>query len=282
MITKTNVGLYQYGTMRLHSTADVMYTPESVGELIEILNKLKSQGKTYHLLSAGSNIVFGERVTTPIINLMSLNNNIGQNNDGTTTVGASVRIQKLINTNKANGVGGIEYLYSLPASVGGCVYMNAGRGRSANMNIADYIVSVEYLDLDDMQNKTLDGNDKFSYRHSPFQDMHAIILGVTFKFKEQSPEVTETKIIERIEYAKKTQPGNLPSCGSVFNRSNKWLMLMMRGKRVGGAMFSKKINSWISNVDNATASDVISLIKKAQRLHKWFGQECRLEIKILK
>lgn len=59
-------------------------------------------------------------------------------------VGCSVRIQTLIRDLQKHSLGGIEYLFSVPTSVGGAVYMNAGRGKSEGLTISDYLVEVEY------------------------------------------------------------------------------------------------------------------------------------------
>ena len=71
-----NVDLYKYNTMRLHSNCKTMYVPHDVADLIEILKSLKKLGKQFHILSAGSNIIFAEHVVTPIINLMELDSTI--------------------------------------------------------------------------------------------------------------------------------------------------------------------------------------------------------------
>lgn len=278
MKKEKNIDLFKYSTMRTHSIGAAMYIPESTDELIELMSDLHGE---YYFLGGGSNVVFASRVKKPIVNLMELNNELALNDDGTVTTGCSVRIQKLINFGKEHALGGFEYLYSLPASVGGIVYMNAGRGRMHHQQISDWLESVEYLDLNDMQVKTMHvDKSQWTYRCSPFHQMKAIILSATFRMKKSSVEEVSAKIQERKETVKKSQEGCKPSCGSVFNMNNKYIMRFLRGKRIGGACYSKKTNNWISNDQNGTAEDVVSLIHKAQRLHRLFFQKCNLEIKI--
>ena len=226
-------------------------------------------------------MVFASYVEKPIVNMLSLDNEIALNYDGTVTAGCSVRIQKLINFGKEHALGGFEYLYSLPASVGGIVYMNAGRGRMHHQQISDWLESVEYLDLTDMQVKTMRvDKSQWTYRCSPFHKMNAVILSATFRMRESTIEEVKSRIEERKNVVKRSQEGNKPSCGSVFNKNNKYIMRLLRGKRIGGACYSKKTNNWISNDQNGTADDVIALIHKAQKLHRFFLQKCSLEIKI--
>ena len=274
------IDLLKFSTMRTHSIGACMYTPENKEELIQAINECK--GDCY-FLGGGSNIVFADSVEKPIINLMELNDTLTLNEDGTVTAGCSVRIQKLINFGKDNAMGGFEYLYSLPASVGGIVYMNAGRGRVHHQQISDWLQTVEYLDLNDIQVKTMSiDKSQWTYRHSPFQEMKAVILSATFKMQKSSVEEVATRIQERKDIVKANQEANKPSCGSVFNKENKYLMRLLRGKRIGGARFSKKTNNWICNDQNGTASDVIALMEWAQKWHKRLGLECVPEIRIFK
>lgn len=279
MRIEKEIDLYKYSTMRTHSVGSV-YTPENVEELLCIVRKFYSN---CYFLGGGSNVVFSSRVEKPIVNLMELNNEIRYNSDGTVTAGCSVRIQKLINFGKEHSLGGFEYLYSLPASVGGIVYMNAGRGKIHHQQISDWLDSIEYFDLTDYQIKTMYiDKELWTYRKSPFQQMKAVILSASFRMKESSKEEVEAEIKKRKDMVKTNQEADKPSCGSVFNRNNKYLMAFLRGIRIGGACYSKKINNWISNDKNGAADDVIALIHMAQKLHRLFFQKCNLEIRIFK
>lgn len=274
------VDLFKYSSMRTHSIASVMYTPRSVEELKEAISMC---GKVCHFLGGGSNVVFASRVETPIINLMNLDNTLKIIGNNCVIAGCSVRIQKLINFGKDMALGGFEYLFSLPASIGGIVFMNAGRGRVYKQQISDWLKTITYLDINDMQLKTMQvEKTEWTYRHSPFQEMNAVILSATFELQRLSTEEVAARIQERKDIVKANQEGNKPSCGSVFNRENKYLMRLLRGKRVGGAHFSKKTNNWISNDLGGTAEDVIALIEYAKKWHKCFGLECVLEVRIFK
>ena len=274
-----NVDLFKDNTMRLHCLVDVVLYPRNIDELKECI----SNNPNALFLAAGSNVLLPKHLLRPIINLMQLDNIIGIIADGRVRAGCSVRIQKLIRFLQNSGLGGIEYLYSVPASVGGLVYMNGGRGREHNMAISDFLDSVEYLDLDDMTvKKYVAKRDDFSYRHSLFQEMNAIIIAAYFRFKEQDAEVTESLIKDRLAYSKRYLSADKPSCGTAFCKGNRYLFRLLRGMRVGGAMFSKKTSNWISNVDNATYEDICKLIERTQKIHKLFFCECKPEIKIIK
>lgn len=265
--------------MRLHSVAKLLFWPESRNELMELLLRYPNA----LIIAAGSNVILPPQIERPVISLLSVDEGIELLDNRCVRVGCSVRVQKLIRFLQKNEFGGIEYLYSVPASIGGLVYMNGGRGKEWNMSISDYLNSVDYLDLDDKKIHTYEiKKTDFTYRHSPFQNMNVIILSALFNFKNQEPEVTEHLIKERLEYSKKYLSANKPSCGTAFCKGNRYIFRLLRGMRVGGAMFSKKTSNWISNVDNATYDDVCKLIKRAQTIHKLCFSSCQPEIKIIK
>lgn len=276
---KNNIDLYNQNTMRLHCVAETVYYPESVDELKSIISELGN--KDFYLLAAGSNVILPESISRPVVSLMKLDDRI-EFVDGIVRVGCSVRVQKLIRFLQQHHQGGIEYLFSVPASIGGLVYMNGGRGRKYNKAISDYLIKVDFLDLDDRKIHTYIYNKSdFSYRHSPFQDKNVILITCYFRFEEQDKETTEQLINERLEHSKNYLSADKPSCGSVFCKGNRVLFRLMRGMKVGGAQFSKKTPNWISNVDHASYQDICKLIRRAEWLHRVFLTHSKLELKII-
>ncbi len=282
MKTIENCDLFQYNTMRLHSVADCVYFPETREEFKTLVDDFIRQDKPFYIFSGGSNIIFAEHVTTPLINLLEIEKGIEYLENGLVKVGCSVRVQSLIRDLQKHGLGGIEYLFSVPSSLGGAVYMNAGRGKSEGLAISDYLVEVEYYSPTEGKFMTYKKKaEDFSHRHSPFQDMDAIVVSATFQFKKQDADVTDARIKERLEHSKKYLSADKPSSGSVFCEGNRIVYRLLMGKRVGGAMYSKKTPDWISNMGNATASDVMALIEKGKSLHKLFLSRCKAEIRYI-
>lgn len=276
MLIENKYNLLRHNTMRLNSVAKEFYQPETISEFCELCNRLKDK----YILSGGSNVLLPPEVETPVISMMNLNNELSMRN-GEIYVGCSVRIQKLINFCKENEVGGIEYLYSVPSSVGGAVVMNAGRGRKYKKSISDFITKVQCFDGEKVI-ELLPAECQFSYRTSVFQKRDWIVLGATFKFPHQCSEETARKIQERLEYSKEFLSADKPSCGSVFNKVSPIGIRLLKGVRVGGAAYSKKTPNWISNVDNASYSDVLKLIRYGKIISRLFFVAAHLEIKIWK
>lgn len=267
--------------MRLHSIAEKVYFPENREELLTLVQNFQFEGQGFHVLSAGSNVILAKYITTPIICLMELDKTIVIRENEIVECGCSVRIQTLIRTLQSYGLGGIEYLFSVPTSVGGAVFMNAGRGKIYKKSISDYLERVEYLDLTTIEYKEIViDKSKFSHRHSIFQNFPCIITKVYLKFVIQNPSETERLIKERLEHSKRKLDAGKPSCGSVFCIGNSVLFRLLKGMRYNGAKFSSKTSNWISNYNNkATASDIHKLVKRAILLHKLFLSKYKLEIR---
>lgn len=276
----TNHDLYHQNSMRLHSIASEYYEPESVTELKDLIARFKESGQEYYILGGGSNILMPKKISRPVIGIQSLNNEFNIS-DGIVKAGASIKIQRFIRDLQKSEMGGIEYLFSLPCQLGGAIYMNAGRGGISGKSISDYIISVDVLNPETLQVETISvTNCCFAHRKSIFQSSNNIILGASFRFDRKTSDSVENDIKERLDYSKKKLDAGRPSCGSVFNKSNGFIMKFLRklGVRKGGAIYSKKTSNWISNVNNATYDDVVYLINVGIKLHKLFFQKYNVEI----
>jgi len=266
-------------TMRLHCIADEVYVPESAEELCRLVQDFPDD---FLILAGGSNLILPPILHRPIVLLNALPADIQI--DGTCVrATASVRIQPLIRKMQKSGLGGIEYLFSVPCTVGGAVFMNAGRGEIYNQSISDYIVSVECFDIETMKLVTITKEEcRFSYRHSIFAGGRYVILSALFEMDRLGEEAVETRIQARLDHAKNCLDANKPSAGSVFKICNERIMHLLMGARIGGACWSKKTANWISNDKNASYKDVTRLIKLSQMIHKLFHKSCVKEVIVVK
>lgn len=271
--------LVNHNNIRLNSIAKEFFIPENYDDLTALLKLLNGRKNHFYILSAGSNVLLKPLIKTPVVYLMQLDNTLHYDKKTNTVVsGCSVKIQTLINFLADNNLGGIEYLYSLPALVGGCVCMNAGRGRNYHLSISDHIISVEYFEDGILKTITKD-QCEFGYRKSIFQDSVKIITKVLFQFPFQQKDITRKKIKERLEYVKVYQEPKRPSLGSVFSSFDGRIMTRVKGLRIGNAAYSKKTINWISNLGNARYSQVILLINIVKVISFFINTKAKLEVK---
>jgi len=271
--------LKKYTTIKIGGIAKNLYIPENTDELVELLRKIDT--KDYYILGGGSNVLINNsKVYNNIILMTKMDDIISFKGNGEFYVGASVRLQKLINIINKKGFGGIEYLYSVPALVGGAIAMNAGRGKNIGQSISDYIKEVRIYNKGTIKILSKEGCD-FEYRNSVFKNSELIILGATFIFdKVDILESTKAKK-ERIILCKKTQDNTGYNFGSVFKERNRWIMQLFKLYHPGyknGMAFSSKTANWFINRGGGSYLQAITLINKVIRFHKLFGKKAVPEV----
>ncbi len=275
-----NANLSEYTTIKIGGGCSHLYFPENENELIDLIMRYPIAP----IIGGGSNILINdEKQISEAICLKEFNKYI-RYEANLVHVGAGVRLQKLILDINEHGLGGIEYLFSVPGLVGGAVYMNAGRGRSYNQSISDYIESVRVLDNGEI--KELSKEDcEFSYRNSIFrQNKGILVLAVVFRFKEM--EAVETKKLrdERIALVKTNQDNRYPNAGTTFCESNHSIMrlcMLLSGNRNSGCHLSNQKPNWLQNRGAGTFKEALKQIRRVELLHRLFGQKCKLELELI-
>jgi len=264
---KFNENLKVHSTLRVGGYAECFIKAKSIRKVV-FLDKL---AKKYNIplitVGCGSNILFSDKGFNGIVlSLKELNDIKLQKN--LVTVGAGVSINNLILFSKENNLGGLEYLYGIPASIGGAITMNAS---AFGINISDYIENIEIINNGErvfLQPKDCD----FSYRHSKFLDNNVIITSASFKLKKQDIEESD-KIISFCKQKRKEKP-NIRTCGSVFKNPDNipagYLIekANLKGYSIGGATVSKKHANFIETSKSCSALDVYLLIKYIQNTVK--------------
>jgi UDP-N-acetylmuramate dehydrogenase len=180
------------------------------------------------------------------------------------------------------GLTGLEFACGIPGTVGGAFYMNAG---AYGGQIADVLESVLVL-TEQGEFKTLSKEEfDFDYRKSVFSAKRYIALEGTFRLQKGDKAQIQAKMDELTIARETKQPLEYPSCGSVFKRppgmfAGKLIQDSgLQGTRIGGAEVSKKHAGFIVNVDNATATEYMSLVRHVQQTVKdKFGVELETEV----
>lgn len=179
------------------------------------------------------------------------------------------------------GLEGLEFLLSVPGTVGGGLKINAHFEVEEDQFIGNRLVSAVLFDSKTGQTKTVDKDYfKFGYDKSKIQETGEIVLEAVFKLDASRDK---TALWERtMEYVKRRnqeQPVGIACSGCVFRNishsdairlstpnlttSTGYIIesLDLKGKKFGDAQISDHHANYILNRGNATAADVIKLIK---------------------
>jgi UDP-N-acetylmuramate dehydrogenase len=199
--------------------------------------------------------------------------------DGQVHAMAGANLPKLIVECVRRGLGGIEGLGGIPASIGGAVIMNAG---GAFGQIADVITRVHAMDRRGRILTLERGQIDFGYRHSGLS--HLIITGAELKLAPGDPVALRQRLKEVMAYKKSTQPMAERSAGCIFrnptlhrdidgigaagHRASAGMLLDRagcKGMTTGGAQISREHANFFITKPGARARDVMDLIEAARR-----------------
>jgi UDP-N-acetylmuramate dehydrogenase len=121
-------------------------------------------------------------------------------------------------------------------------------------------------------------------------DEEIIVTEARLKLKKLEKEKIQKQIDENIKWRNEKQPQlvDFPSCGSVFKKiegvgAGRLIEKSgLKGYRVGGIQVSEKHANYLVNTGNATASDVVKLIKTIQdKVLEETGYKLETEIKMI-
>lgn len=164
-------------------------------------------------------------------------------------------------TARDTGVAGLEFLRSIPGTVGGFVRMNGG---AYGRDTAEILVEAEVV-LRSGECRTLDvGALDYSYRHSALPD-GAIVVAATFRGTPGEPAAIQAEM-DRIAAAREaSQPLRSKTGGSTFKNPDghkAWALVDAagcRGLRHGDAQVSEKHTNFLLNLGNARSADIEAL-----------------------
>ncbi|EHJ61831.1 UDP-N-acetylmuramate dehydrogenase [Novosphingobium pentaromativorans US6-1] len=170
-------------------------------------------------------------------------------------------------TARDNGISGVEFLRSIPGTVGGFVRMNGGAyGGEVKDILVDCDVVLRSGELVTLGNADLG----YTYRHSELPE-GAIVVAARFKGRPGDPVAIQTEM-DRISASREaSQPLRSKTGGSTFKNPEghkAWQLVDQagcRGLQVGGAQVSEKHTNFLINTGGATSADIEALGEEVRR-----------------
>jgi len=175
------------------------------------------------------------------------------------------------------GIGGLEFLYGIPGSVGGALRMNAGTRSNTNPEIEGetrerFVEATAVTRAGEIV--TLKPEDMhFAYRHCGVAP-DTIFTEAVFQGFARAPEEVHAINARVQEHREKDQETKVRTAGSTFKNPpghSSWRLIREAGGldlRVGQAEMSKKHSNFLIAHDGATAADIEGLGEEIRRLVK--------------
>lgn len=182
------------------------------------------------------------------------------------------------------GLTGYEFASGIPGSVGGAAIMNAG---AYDGEFKDVAVSVSCLFPDGTGREIPAEEADWSYRHSMMSDKGLVVLGATLQLAAGNKDDIRTKMDDLAQRRSSKQPLEMASAGSTFKRPEGYFAGKliqdsgMQGHSVGDAQVSTKHAGFVVNTGNATAADVLQVIRDVQAaVADQFGVTLETEVRM--
>lgn len=244
--------------------------PKDEEDLLSLLRDLKSEDIPRFLLGGGANILVADRGIRGIVIDMSDISSI-ELEDAEVISGAGTAVSDVSDFAAAHALSGMEFIYRMPGSLGGALWMNA---RCYGRSISDLQGWIRFIDRDlELQTIPL-SQDQFAYKSSPFQQNGGTIVQAGFRLETAEQDLVYQKMRQVEEDRRKKGHFDYPSAGSVFKNNRDFGeptgkildAYGVRGMRSGGAQVSSLHANIIVNTGGATASDVSTLVTQLQNI----------------
>lgn len=261
-------------TLRIGGPADALVEIESEADLVRVAGFLAAEGVPFFVLGKGSNVLIPDSgLRAAVIRLGRTFRDFRVESDPDIVWGgAALANATFVEQARAVGLGGMEFLVTVPGTLGGAVAMNAG---AFGGEVSAHLRTVRVLEMGSPpaqpQNHRAD-RFAFGYRNSPLRaQLGRIVLGGAFRMAPASDEQIQARKESHMTYRRNTQPREFPNCGSVFKNPPGGFAARLieeaglKGRCIGGAQISEKHANFIVNRGGATCAEVLALIDLAQR-----------------
>jgi UDP-N-acetylmuramate dehydrogenase len=283
---KENVSLAPYTSARIGGPVDIFIIAESADDLARIIKLLQNQEMEYLILGGGSNVLVSDKgVRGAVVMNRAKGVRFHNGDQPSVTVESGVIFSNLANRCAAKGFAGLEWAATIPGTIGGAVYGNAG---AFGGDMAGNLIWAELL--------TENGREKFTaeqmgygYRTSILKrgELDGIVLAAALRLRNSTKEEVTTNIEQFSAHRKATQPPGA-SMGSMFKNPNgdyagKVIEAAgLKGTRIGNAEISPLHGNFFINHDNTKAEDIRALIELVLKtVQEKQGVELELEVELV-
>lgn len=291
----------KHTTFRIGGSADYYAEPD-VSQISKLIEIAKACDMPVAVIGNGSNLLVGDKgirglvigigkglsaidVTEAVAQQSTAQDLTAQGNGRIITAGAGAILAAVAAKAAEASLSGLEFASGIPGSVGGAVVMNAG---AYGGEIKDVLIDATVLTAEgEIRTVTRDELD-LSYRHSIVPEKGYIVLSARFRLTPKPQDEIKSYMAKLRAKRVEKQPLEYPSAGSTFKRPEGYFagkLIMdagLRGYSVGDAQVSGKHCGFVVNKGEATAADVLTLIKDVQEtVLKQFGVKLEPEVKMI-
>jgi UDP-N-acetylmuramate dehydrogenase len=283
---KENVPLAPYTSARIGGPADIFITADTAAELVRVVSQLWKEGMPFTILGGGSNVLVSDKGVRGVVVMNRARAvKFHAGDQPSVTAESGVVFSNLANRCASRGLTDLEWAATVPGTVGGAVYGNAG---AFGGDMAGNLISAELLTDKGRERFTVEQMG-YGYRTSVLKrgELKGIILSAELGLHNSTKDDVTVKIQQFSAHRKATQPPGA-SMGSMFkNPPGDYAGRLidasgLKGTRIGSAEVSPLHGNFFINHGNTRAADIRALIEKVQKTVKEKqGVDLELEIEFV-
>lgn len=273
---KRNEPLAPYTTFKIGGPADLFYEADTADALAEAILTARAAQVPYFVLGLGANILVADKGVRGLV-IRNVASHFDFRDDGQLWVESGAVMSKIIPEAVRRGWSGLEHYVGIPSTVGGAIWQNLhflspAPERARTMFIAEVFRSADLL-TEESTRRTVDQEYmQFGYDDTILHHRRDVVLSVVFQLDPGDPASMHRIMQENLSWRGARHPWLdwHPSAGSIFKKiegvgAGRLVdQCGLKGFRMGDAQISHIHANIMVNLGNATAADVIALIRHAQ------------------
>lgn len=303
--------LSKHTYFKIGGLADLFFEAKNTEDLILALETAQKLKIPYVVLGGGANVLVSDngfrgvviKNKTDGVKLVGIKGKIGRGGTGISEAliwtASGTLMNRLARFTIDENLEGLEFLLSVPGTVGGGIKINSHYQVERGEFIGNTLVAATLFDPTTFKNRKVDHDYfNFGYDSSKIQDTGEIVIDATFRLKRAADkEILWQRAMGGVKTRNEEQPVGVPCSGCIFRNishddamrlatpnittSTGYIIesLGLKGAKVGQAQISELHANYILNNGNATAKDVANLIDLVrEKAKKTYGLELDEEI----
>lgn len=283
---KWNCLLNKYTSFAIGGPANAVVTVDRRDELLRLLGFLGRENIHWRIIGRGTNLLINDTGFPGVMLILGKEyRTISADAEGSldnirVKAGGGCSLGRLSMNCMEQGLTGLEFASGIPGTVGGSVIMNAGAWGNELSTTIESVTLVTPEGEQTIARKNLD----FDYRCWKNYEEYgrkAIIAEVEFRLHRGDHGKIRERYRALREKRLKSQPSGYANAGSFFkNPANDSAGRLieasgLKGTKIGGAMVSEKHANFFVNHGDATAADVLALMRSVQEKVK---KDCGIDL----
>jgi UDP-N-acetylmuramate dehydrogenase len=270
-------------SLRIGGPAEFFIMPQDLDDLRYALAFAEQEDLPLIAIGGGNNLLVSDRELQAVVVKLEGTLSRAEFAGNEVAVGAGMPLSALLREAAAQGLGGLEYLAGIPATVGGELATNA---RTAEGALIEHCSAVYFMLPDGTLGEHRAGGPA-GWRTFDLPT-GSIVVGCRLQLERRPAPAVQKALQSRLKTWKESQPFTLATAGYIWknppgDRATRLVeMVGLRGKRVNGAEISSKSANLIINRGGATHHDILKLMEMTrERVETRLGITLHPEIRLV-